>query len=192
MEFNPTSTKRRADRSRSGIGILEFLVAAAVGSMVVLAVMMIFVFSGRSFAAMGNYSDLDQQSRYSLDNMTKNIRTARSVYSYNTNFVILQDYGSNWLYYWWDPNDNLKRVYQYNYYNSSYHVETMMTNCTTMRFDFFQRTPNTNYGLYSPTYSLYQTTCKLVQLSWTCSRSILGTRMNTESVQSAKVVIRNQ
>jgi hypothetical protein len=33
---------------------------------------------------------------------------------------------------------------------------------------------------------------KLVQVTWVCSRSILGKKVNTESVQSAKVVIRKQ
>jgi hypothetical protein len=34
--------------------------------------------------------------------------------------------------------------------------------------------------------------CKLVSVSWICSRSILGSRLNTESVQTAKIVIRKQ
>jgi hypothetical protein len=33
---------------------------------------------------------------------------------------------------------------------------------------------------------------KLIQVSWICSRDILEARFNTESVQSAKIVIRNQ
>jgi hypothetical protein len=35
-------------------------------------------------------------------------------------------------------------------------------------------------------------TCKLVQLSWICRRPIIGSTQNTESVQSAKIVIRKQ
>ena len=33
--------------------------------------------------------------------------------------------------------------------------------------------------------------CKLVSVSWRCSRTILGQKVNTESVQTAKIVIRN-
>ena len=33
---------------------------------------------------------------------------------------------------------------------------------------------------------------KMVQFTWTCSRTIIGARLNTESVQSAKIVIRKQ
>ena len=32
---------------------------------------------------------------------------------------------------------------------------------------------------------------RMIQVTWTCSGTILGARMNTESVQSAKIVIRN-
>ena len=32
---------------------------------------------------------------------------------------------------------------------------------------------------------------KLVQVTWNCSRQILGNKANTESVQSAKIAIRN-
>jgi hypothetical protein len=48
---------------------------------------------------------------------------------------------------------------------------------------------NGSYDQY-PTASA--STCKLVQLDWICSRPIIGTQKNTESVQSAKVVIRKQ
>jgi hypothetical protein len=32
---------------------------------------------------------------------------------------------------------------------------------------------------------------KLVDVSWLCSRKILGRKVNTESVQTAKIVMRN-
>ena len=34
--------------------------------------------------------------------------------------------------------------------------------------------------------------CKLVDLNWRCSRQILQQKVNTESVQTAKIVIRNE
>ena len=35
-------------------------------------------------------------------------------------------------------------------------------------------------------------TAKVIDLSWVCSRSILGQKANTESVQTARIVIRKQ
>jgi hypothetical protein len=34
--------------------------------------------------------------------------------------------------------------------------------------------------------------CKLIKLTWICSRNILGKSLNTESVQSAEIVIRKK
>ena len=36
------------------------------------------------------------------------------------------------------------------------------------------------------------TGAKLIKLNWTCSRTILGQAVNTESVQTAKIVMRKQ
>ncbi len=47
--------------------------------------------------------------------------------------------------------------------------------------------PATNSsGVYDPSI------CKLINMSWKCSRTILGSKMNTESVQTAQVVLRNK
>ena len=42
------------------------------------------------------------------------------------------------------------------------------------------------------TNTLTAATCKLVQVSWVCSRKILQGKVNTESVQTSKIVIRKQ
>ena len=35
-------------------------------------------------------------------------------------------------------------------------------------------------------------TCKLINMTRKCSRTILGSKLNTESVQTAQVVLRNK
>jgi hypothetical protein len=70
-------------------------------------------------------------------------------------------------------------------------TRTLLEECDQLRFSIFQRNP------INGTYDYYETTdnpaiTKIVQLSWVCSRDILGKQANTESVQSAKVVIRKQ
>jgi hypothetical protein len=66
----------------------------------------------------------------------------------------------------------------------------LLTNCDFLTFQIFQRNP------VSASYDVYPTanaaSCKLINVSWICSRSILGSRLNTESVQTAKIVIRKQ
>jgi len=69
-------------------------------------------------------------------------------------------------------------------------AKPLLTECDFLKFSIFQRNPiGGSYDVY-PTATT--TTCKLVQLSWICSRQIFGLKVNTESVQSAKILIRKQ
>ena len=68
----------------------------------------------------------------------------------------------------------------------------LLSECQEFGFASFQRNPiNGTYNQY-PTDPNRPDLCKLIQVSWVCSRNILGKRANTESVQSAKFVIRKQ
>jgi hypothetical protein len=66
----------------------------------------------------------------------------------------------------------------------------LLTGCDFLCFSNFQRNPiEFSYDQYlanSPTNT------KLVSMTWICSRTVVGTRLNTESVQTAKIVIRKK
>src|SRR5262249_11784834 len=64
-----------------------------------------------------------------------------------------------------------------------------LNNCDSLQFSKYQRAviPNT-FDAYLPAYV---TDTKLIQVTWVCSRQILGAKANSESVQSAKIVLRN-
>ena len=68
---------------RRGMTLVELMVAMAIGSIVLAIVMTFTVFGGRSFAALGNYSVLDQQSRLGVDQMTREIRQATALIATN-------------------------------------------------------------------------------------------------------------
>jgi len=34
--------------------------------------------------------------------------------------------------------------------------------------------------------------CKLINMTWKCSRTIFGSKRNTESIQTAQIVLRNK
>ena len=44
------------------------------------------------------------------------------------------------------------------------------------------------FDCYDPAYI---TNARVIQVTWRCSRPILGKKATTESVQSAKIVLRN-
>jgi hypothetical protein len=71
-------------------------------------------------------------------------------------------------------------------------TRVLLTECDRWDFKLFTRAPNvtsTNI-VFNPTQDL--NACKLIDMSWKCSRTILGQPVNTESVQTAKVVLRNK
>ena len=99
-----------------------------------------------------------------------------------------------------DPNTGATNTLAYNYDATAATLSRVFGGQTTtllkevnpnsLQFLMFQRNP------VGGSVDQYPTTdpklCKVVQMSWICSRNILGKKANTESVQSAKVVIRKE
>lgn len=162
--------------------LVEVLIAAAVGSMGLVAVASISLFSGQSFAALGNYAELEMQSRHALDLMSQEIRQARDLRNYTSDSLTFEDFDGATLVYQYDSRaQTLSRI-------KGDTTQVLLRQCNYLVFSIYQR--NTISGTFDQYAATTAATCKLVQLRWVCARSILGTRMNTESVQSAKIVIR--
>jgi hypothetical protein len=68
----------------------------------------------------------------------------------------------------------------------------VLTGCDRWKVWLYNRAPNINSTnlSFNPATSLAN--CKLVNMSWKCSRTILGSKINTESVQTAQIVLRNK
>lgn len=180
MDFKITSIKKRR-----GFTLTELLVASASGAVMLAAVASLIFYTGRSFAAMANYVELDNYSRGALDKMSQQIRQTRGLKSYSTNSLVFEDYDGADLAFKYDSSARtLTRV------KAGEADDEPLKECDELEFLIFQRNP------VKGTYNQYPTatpeTCKLVQLRWTCSRTVLGAKVNTESVQSAKIVIRKQ
>ena len=67
---------------------------------------------------------------------------------------------------------------------------TLLTGCTYLNFGLYQRVPKMNSFDQFDAADL--PTCKVVQLDWICSRKIFNKTANTETIESAKVVIRKK
>ena len=163
-----------------------------VVSAIVLAALLGFsVYASRSFAALSNYVELEQKSQNALDTMTRDIRQTLALTNYETTTLNGRTI-TNKLTFLDSDNQALTYIFQNGVLNKVKNgVTTMLlTNCDFLTFQIFQRNP------VSGTYDVYPTAsaanCKLINVSWICSRSILGSRLNTESVQTAKIVIRKQ
>jgi hypothetical protein len=163
--------------------LVEISVAVAIGSIALAALAGFAFYSARSFAAIGNYVDLDNTSRKAVDVMTKEIRQTSGLSAYQTNALTFADYDGKPLQYIYDPaGQKLTRV-------KDAISTVLLTGCDSLEFHIYQRTPQpgTN-GFYA---AIDASHCKLIDLKWRCSRSLLGIKANTETVQTAQVVLRN-
>jgi hypothetical protein len=177
-----SSRRPRAGFSRLGGTLMETLVATSVAGLVFATVATLWMFSMRSFAALGNYGDLDATSRNALDTMSREIRQTRALTNFSSTTLMFEDYDTNSLVYTYDTSARtLTR--QKGGTNT-----VLLVQCDYLNFDISQRNPSNNFTFY-PTTNPSQ--AKLVDVSWRCSRQIMGSKVNTESVQTAKIVIRN-
>ena len=183
MGFRTTST-RPASSCLSAFTLVEMMVGMFIGFLIFIVVGALVLYSGRSFAALTNYVDLDASSRNALDTMTSDVRQANRLTSFDSNTLVFEDFDGGPLIYTYSPQDRtLVRT-------KGGIRKVLLTGCDQLVFTTYQRNP------INGTYEQYPTataaTCKLINISWVCSRSILGGRLNTESVQTAKIVIRKQ
>lgn len=196
MDCTITSTARRKVRD-SGFTLAEALVAGTAGTIVVAAVLSYFVFAGRTCTAMCNYAVFDMKSRNALDRMSYDIRQANSCSTNgfaSTNLTLLMT----------DPTTAAAYTVNYRYDGDSGTVirtdtnpndtptSVLLTNCTAFAFSYFQRNPTTGAWGAFPNDPNRADQCKLVQIDWTCSVTVLGMTTNSESTESAKVVIRKE
>lgn len=172
------------DRRRQAFTLIEIMVASAIGSILLLSAGMLASYSARSYAAMTNYVDLDNKSRKALNILTRDVRQASYLSSYTSQQLVFTDYDNTSLSYTYNPGaKTLVRL-------KDDVSQTLLTECDFLQFNIYQRNPVG--GSYDQYPTATATNCKVVQVSWVCSRQILGARINTESVQSAKIVIRKQ
>ncbi len=167
-----------------GATLVEFMVASGVAAILAITIGNALMYGARSYAALANYNELDNLSRNALDTLVSQIRASKHLKVYETTRIVMQDSDDIDLEFKYDSTaKTLTRT-------KSGVSKILLKECDTLRFDIFQRNP------IGGTYNQYATadpaTCKLVQVNWVCSRKIMNRAVNTESVQTAKIVIRNQ
>ena len=190
----PVSTWRKRV---SGLTLVEVMISVAAGSLLLAVAASLWLFGSRSFAAMGNYTDLDAKSRNALDQMSRDIRQATGVTGFQdkggTKWLTVTNtaLGTGATYTWNATPRTLvcQRAGQAD--------EVYLTECDRWDFDFYQRVPQKGGGyVFFPATNMagrYDLSiCKLINMTWKCSRKILGSKVNTESVQTAQVVLRNK
>lgn len=162
--------------------LVEMMISVGIGGVVLAAVASLSFYTARSMAAMSNYADLDRQSRNALDQMTLKIRSADRLLSFSKEEVVFLYNGSKLAYTFTPSSKTLTET-------SGGYTKVLLEDCNTLEFSMFQR------NVVSNSFNQVATTttdeAKSIIVTWTCARSLLGNLINSESVQSARIVIRN-
>ena len=178
-----TFIKKRPNKNLA-FTLVEFLVALSISGLLMVAVSSFMLYSGKSFAGISNYVDLEKNSQRSLDTLTRDIRQASSLSAFATNKLTFVDGDGGTLIFNYDASARtLTRT-------KSGTNSVLLTECDFLNFSIFQRNPIS--GSYEEFPVAVAGTTKLINVNWVCSRTILGTKLTTESVQTAKVVLRKE
>jgi len=194
IDKQPASGARR--RLTAGYTLVELMVALFLTTVVVLPAVWSLYLNGQfSFTAMANYQQLDVKSYRALDLMSREIRNSSQLTSYVTNqsLTFFNNYARNGagqttviVYDSTAGTLTLKRTGQADV--------TVLTNCDSWSYQFYKRAPDTNSFTTNIVFftATKASECKIVQMSWKCSRPIKGSKMTSESVQTAQIVLRNK
>ena len=158
----------------AGVALADMLIGLGLGVLLVTTLTVVNIYYLKTLAALENYMNMNNQSRQALDIMTKDIRQANSLVNKSATSLTLQVDGTNVTYSYDSARRELTR---------SGRNRPLLANCDYWRNDFFDRNMGTNVTAAN---------CKVIQLTWLCSGKVLGRKINTADVQSAKIVIRKQ
>ncbi|MDE3098936.1 MAG: prepilin-type N-terminal cleavage/methylation domain-containing protein [Verrucomicrobiota bacterium] len=179
-------------RKHRGFTLVEMTVALAASAMLFLAIIAMTFFTSRSLVMMSNYMDLDQKSRYAVDLIGRDIRNSSALLSYSNGSTIKSLTLTN-------ATDQTITTITFNAADGTVITTqtgqpalTNLTECDQWNFSLYTRAPQsfTNDVSFSSTTTPSQ--CKMINLDWKCSRQIVGMKLNTESVQTAQIILRNQ
>lgn len=182
-------TRNQWAGSARGMTLVEMAIAMATGLIVLGAFVAVTLDVNTMEKFAGNYAELDQYSRNTLDMLSRDIRNSSvvNIASTSSELILTNTFTSpaTQIVYAWDGSNVVTRTY------GSGAPQMVLTNCNYLGFDYFTRVPQNGLQFIDITNALWAGEVKLVSVSWRCSRSVLGSKMNTESVQTAQVVLRN-
>jgi Tfp pilus assembly protein PilW len=160
------------------------MVAVAVGSLVLLGAISVYIFSITSFATMANYKDLNQKSRYASDLITRDIRGGTVSSSTTATQLVLDEPDGTTTYSYDATSGTLIRL-------KNGESKILLSGIDSLSFALYQRpTPSLTYEQFATATA--PANAKLVAFQWSCSRRLVGSRSESQSVEAALVDIRNQ
>lgn len=180
-------TRSRLASHRRGFTLVEVMISAGLGAFILAAVLSTFLMMGRSGANLQNYSDMESQARKALEIFAEDVRQASNV-TWNSSVSMTLTVNS------------VTTVYEYDSSTATFYrrvpgeTRTLITGVTSGSFVF------TAYNVNGTSLSLASTSdrttanssTKQVQISLQASRSNTTVVAATNTVLSARFILRNK
>src|SRR6266404_5662089 len=183
MEFKPINPKRR----QTGFTLVELMVGTTLGSLLLVGVASLYLFSTKSFVSMTNHVDLNRRNREASDILSRDIRSASAVSSATTtatNSQLVLRFPTGDIAYTFDGTAGTLSRLQLG------RTKVVLEGLTSLRFSLYQRPANG--AVYEAFPGATAATAKLVGFEWICSRKVYGTMNNSENMETELVELRNQ
>jgi hypothetical protein len=168
------------------------MVATVLSTMVVAVVMMLTLYSARCFAALGNYADMDGKSRNAVDVVNRELRAATAVTAVQSNLPTRSLTLTNA-----DLGQTLTLTFDsaagtLSLDKTGQPTLVCLSQCDDWEFALYNRAPTVAGGgiVFNAATSLSD--CKIINMSWKCSRQMVRQKVDTENVQTSQVVLRNK
>jgi type II secretory pathway pseudopilin PulG len=178
-----------------GFTLIELVVSVGLGVVVFGVIVALTIFTAKSFLAATNYVSMDDQSRNALDQISREVRNSSALLSFSTNnpqsMLLTNATLGVTSTITCDTNAGTLMLAK-----TGQPTQILLTGCYAFSFQLFDRYPTTTLSFYGSTNfltgQLSAQFCKVINMQWKCYRTILGSKLNTEIVQTAQVVLRNQ
>ncbi len=178
-------------RGAAGVTLPELIVALGVGSLLLTAAAALSVYGARSFAAIGIFSDLDARNRVALDELGWKVRGASGVLSCQTNLPV-----KSLTLAYPDANHTLKLTWDsesrtFVLEETGFTARTLMSDCDEWDFALYNRAPSMGSVNLTLNPAALPGDCRLIDMAWRCSRPVPGEKIVAESVETARLALRN-
>jgi hypothetical protein len=180
------NNQRKNRRRQAAFTLVELVIASGVGSLVVLVLASLSLFSSQHFAFLAEQLTLQSRSLQMSDQFSKDAREARRVLVANPHLLTLDHGAKGTVTYAYLPP--LKTVVRQAGLGTA---RTLLTDVEAVNFSGYQRTPKK--GEFQP-YAIASTNeIKVVYCSWRCAKTRAGsTAKSVRESQTAKAVLRTQ
>ena len=171
---------------RSGFAMHGMLINVALGSLILIGAGTFGLTNGRKVAAMASYPALSSQDQNATRRIAQDLRRACSIESAATDRMVLRSRdaaGTELVSYSYNPAQRtLTR-------EDGHSSETVLSELDNFSFSLFQRpAAHATFGTFAPATAA---NAGMVGCHWTCSRQLAGTKLDSEHVEMAPVVLRN-